>query len=252
MQRVTRYATASPTGKQTTKRFETMRDAKAIANKVEVDKAKGEYVSPSSGRVTIGELGPAWLDRQRGHMKPSSYRSYENAWRIHVMPRWGATRTTSVRFTDVQAWLSELSGQRGAVTVRFAHAVLANILDDCVRDRMLATNVARGVRLPKRPPRNNVYLTGKQLNLLADEAGRYRGLVLLLAVGGPRFGEAPRYGCRMWISCAVVSHCTRTRSTSVARSWWARSRAIRTARYGCLARSLTHSRWHVRGRTATS
>ena len=26
---------------------------------------------PRHARVTIGELGPAWLDRQQGHMKPT-------------------------------------------------------------------------------------------------------------------------------------------------------------------------------------
>jgi integrase len=179
-----------PNNKTTMKRgFTTKRDAKAFAANVEVSKAKGEYVAPKVGKVTVGELGPAWLKRQ-GHMKATSFRSYDSAWRTHVEPRWGDVRITDICFTDVQAWLSELSGTRGPVIVRFAHAVLARILDDCVRDRMLASNVARGVKLPKKPPRRNVYLTAAQLNQLADEAARYRSLVLLLGVGGPRWGEA--------------------------------------------------------------
>jgi integrase len=180
-----------PDNRQTMKRgFVTKRDAKMFAEQVEVDKRAGVYVAPSMGRTTIGDLGPAWLNRQRGHMKPSSYRSYDSAWRTHVLPRWGTTRIGDVRFSDVQAWVSDLSGERGPVIVRFAHAVLARILDDCVRDRMLASNVARGVKLPKKPPPRNVYLTAEQLNRLADEAGHYRSLVLLLGVGGPRWGEA--------------------------------------------------------------
>ena len=59
-----------------------------------------------------------------------------------------------------------------------------------MRDRLLASNPARGVKLPKRPPRRNVYLTAGQLDTLADESGRYRSLVLLLGVGGLRWGEA--------------------------------------------------------------
>ena len=55
---------------------------------------------------------------------------------------------------------------------------------------MLAVNPARGVKLPRRAPRQNTYLTADQLDALADEAGRYRSLVLLLGVGGLRFGEA--------------------------------------------------------------
>jgi hypothetical protein len=140
-----------PNNKTTMKRrFTTKRDAKAFANKVEVDKTTGSYVAPSLGKVTLGALGPEWLKRQRGHMKASSYRSYDSAWRTHVEPRWGDVRITDVCFSDVHAWLSELSSTRGPVIVRFAHAVLARILDDCVRDRMLASNVARGVKLPRR------------------------------------------------------------------------------------------------------
>ena len=134
--------------------------------------------------------GPAWLDRQRGHMKPSGFRSYESAWRVHVAPRWGTTRIADVRFSDVQAWVADLSARRGPVIVQTAHSVLARILDDAVRDRRIVSNPARGVRLPARAPRRNVYLTVPQLERLAGEAGRYRPLVLLLGIGGLRWGEA--------------------------------------------------------------
>jgi integrase len=74
--------------------------------------------------------------------------------------------------------------------VERVHSVLARVLDDAVRDRMLASNPARGLKLPKRPARHNVYLSAAQLQALADESGRYRSLVLLLGVGGLRWGEA--------------------------------------------------------------
>jgi integrase len=155
-----------------------------------VSKAKGEYIAHKPGRVTVGELGPAWLARQRGHMKPSGFRSYESAWRVHVAPRWTRTAIADVRYCDVAAWVAELSARRGPVIVPTAFSVLARILDDAVRDRMLSSNPARGVKLPSRAPRRNVYLSAEQLHRLADESGRYRGLVLLLGVGGLRWGEA--------------------------------------------------------------
>jgi integrase len=43
---------------------------------------------------------------------------------------------------------------------------------------------------PRSMPRRNVYLTASQLDKLADESARYRSLVLLLGVGGLRWGEA--------------------------------------------------------------
>jgi hypothetical protein len=35
---------------------------------------RGQYVAPALGRLTVAELGPAWLARQQGHMKPSGLR----------------------------------------------------------------------------------------------------------------------------------------------------------------------------------
>jgi integrase len=184
-----RYRT--PDGKQTQRRgFRTKREAQQFLATVETSMLKGEYVAPTLGRVTIGELGPAWLARQQGHLKASSAAAYEGAWRVNVQPRWGDTRASDVRFSAVQAWVAELSSTLGAESVKVAYGVLARILDDAVKDRMLASNPGRGVKLPKRPPRRNVYLTADQLDMLATESGRYRSLVLLLGVGGLRWGEA--------------------------------------------------------------
>lgn len=184
-----RYRT--PDKRSTQKRgFRRKVDAERFANKVEVSKMTGEYIAPSLGKATVGELGPAWLERQRGHMKPSGYRTVESAWRLHVVPRWAPRRIADIRYTDVQAWIAELSAKLSASTTTTAYSVLARILDDAVRDRLLASNPARGVKLPKRPPRRNTYLTPGQLEMLADESGRYRSLVLLLGVGGLRWGEA--------------------------------------------------------------
>ncbi|MCV7010362.1 tyrosine-type recombinase/integrase [Mycobacterium gordonae] len=184
-----RYRT--PDRRQTDKRgFTTKRDAERFASTVEVTKLRGEYVAPSLGRITVGELGPGWLARQKGHMKPSGYRSYESAWRVHVKPRWAHVRVSEIVYSDVQAWVSELATKRGAVIVQTAHSVLARILDDAVRDRMITANAARGVKLPPKPKRRNVYLTADQLRQLADESGRYRSLVLLLGTAGLRWGEA--------------------------------------------------------------
>jgi Arm DNA-binding domain len=147
-----RYRT--PDRGQTDKRgFKTKRDAEAWTAKNEVAKARGEYVAPTLGRVTVGELGPSWMERQRGHMRPSGYRSYESAWCVHVEPRWNQARLSDIRYTDVQAWVTQLADKVSPSMVTRVDSVLARILDDAVRDRLLAVNPARGVRLPRRGKR---------------------------------------------------------------------------------------------------
>lgn len=184
-----RYRT--PDHRQTDKRgFTTKRDAEVFAATVEVSKLKGEYVAPALGKITVGELGPGWLKRQQGVMKPSAYHSIESAWRVHVEPRWSKAQLAEIAYSDVQAWITELATKRKATLVITVYSVLARILDDAVRDRRLAANPARGVKLPTRGRHKNVYLTADQLHALAAEAGRYGSLVLLLGTAGLRWGEA--------------------------------------------------------------
>lgn len=184
-----RYRT--PDKRQTDKRgFRTKRDAEAFAATVEVTKLRGEYVAPVLGKATVGDLGPGWLDRQKGVMKPSAFHSIESAWRVHVEPRWGSKSIAEIEYSSVQGWVTELSSRRKGTLVATAYSVLARILDDAVRDRRIAVNPARGVKLPARSKRKNVYLTADQLHALALESGRYGSLILLLGTAGLRWGEA--------------------------------------------------------------
>jgi hypothetical protein len=65
---------------QTKKRgFKTKRDAERWANKTEVEKLRGEYIPPSLGRITVGELAPDWLASKKQAIAPSHYRTLESA-----------------------------------------------------------------------------------------------------------------------------------------------------------------------------
>jgi integrase len=182
-----------PDNTQTTRRgFTTKRDASAFAATVETSKLLGAYISPSDGRVTVGELGPAWLDRQRGHLKPSGWRSYESTWRTHVEPRWGRIALGNIRTTAVAQWLTDLRTGKpvGPSTVARAHHILFSVLADAVTDNLLARNPAAGVKLPRKNRKRPVYLTHAQVDALAAASGEYETFVLLLAYTGLRWGEA--------------------------------------------------------------
>jgi integrase len=106
---------------------------------------------------------------------------------VHVEPNWGRRRIADIRRTEVQTWVAQL--KLSASSVAHAHTVLAGILDDAVADRRLATNPARGLKLPRKTmtkPRN--YLTAAQVSALADES-KHPDIVLLLAATGLRWGE---------------------------------------------------------------
>lgn len=187
----------TPDRRQTKKRgFRTKRDAQEFANTVEVAKLKGMYVSPSNARITLDQLGPAWLARQQGHLKPSGYAVIEAAWRLRIQPRWGATALGDIRPSAVQQWISDLSrgGEDtkpvGASVVQRTHYVLSSILADAVRDNLIARNPAEGMKLPQTSRKRPLYLSHEQVGALAAAAGDYEALVLLLAYTGMRWGEA--------------------------------------------------------------
>ena len=157
---ITSYATAAgkrfrvryrkPDHSQTDKRgFRTKRDAELFLASTEVRMATGEFIDATASRISIDELGAAWLAAQ-SHLKPSSYSVLEIAWRVHVQPTWGRRVLGEIRHSEVQVWVSELSTRKSASVVIRAFGILAGIIDVAVKDRRLPLNPARGVNLPRK------------------------------------------------------------------------------------------------------
>jgi integrase len=173
--------------------FTRKKDAEDYLAGITVSANRGEYVDPSTARVTIAELGAEWIEHQT-HLKPSAFSSVETAWRVHVLPAWGARRLGEIKHSEVQAWVTTFAAgdekPRSATVVLRAYGVLAAILDVAVRDRRISTNPARGVKLPRKAKKKRVYLTAAQLELLASFCGDNATLVYTLAYTGIRWGEA--------------------------------------------------------------
>jgi integrase len=182
-----------PDSVQTWKRgFRTKRDAERWASKVEVDKMTGEYVAPSLGRITVGELAADWLARKKQSIAPSHHRMLESAWRIHVEPAWGRVSVASIDADAIEEWIAAMGAHgAGATTVLRAHGVLSGILAGAVKSRRLAVNPAKGMdNLPRKTARRHIYLSADDVAALADAAGPHGALVLVLAYCGLRWGES--------------------------------------------------------------
>lgn len=185
-----------PDHSQTDKRgFRTKREAELFLASVEMKKATGEYIDPTAARATVDRLGEAWLG-SRSHLKPSSTYVYESAWRLHVEPRWGKAMIGRIRHSEVQAWITELSdgtegkNPKSPTIVRRSHDILAGILDSAVRDHLIPSNPARGVKLPRRRSREHVYLSNEQVAALLVACAEHAPIVATLAYTGLRWGEA--------------------------------------------------------------
>jgi integrase len=163
-----------------------------FAATVEVTKAKGDYIAPSLGRVTVGELAMDWLARKRQASAPSHYRMLESSWRVHVSPRWGKIAVADIDLLNIEAWIAGMRAKgAGATTVLRAHGVLSGVLADAVKSKRLSANPAKGLEnLPRKTGKRRVYLSADDVYRLADESGQHGTLVIVLAYTGIRWGEA--------------------------------------------------------------
>ena len=189
----------TPDGKRTDKRgFKRRRDAiRWEAEHVTTAKAEGTFIDTSNLNVTVAALYTAWLARKKMTVKPSYLDDLEQAWRKYVEPVWSGIPLSKITQQAVQAWVLSISNgsfdgtAKSPSVVLRAHGVLASLLDDAVKARQLAQNPARGIELPRKPRKTkHTYLTMQQLLGLAEAAGKYKPLILLLGLTGLRWGEA--------------------------------------------------------------
>jgi len=167
---------------------------------VEVSKARGEYIAPRLGKMTLGEWVKLW-EVQRVDLKPSSKARLEGIVRREVLPALGPIPLGELTHSRCQAWIAEIAGRASAATTRKCAGVLSSALAAAVRDRRIGANPAVGLNLPKVAKARKRYLTVVQVQALADEvdqigAGKQNGdvlgygaLVRVLAYCGLRWSE---------------------------------------------------------------
>ena len=73
--------------------------------------------------------------------------------------------------------------------MRHADRVLCLVLDRAMRGRRVPVNVARGVRLPSRPPARDRLLTAAEVSALAEKLGDDGDLVMAMTYLGLRWSE---------------------------------------------------------------
>jgi integrase len=100
-------------------------------------------------------------------------------------------RLSAITHAEVVAWVSKLVADGyAAATVRQVHRVFSLMLDLAVRDGRLPRNAAVGVRLPRAEKGEPVFLSHRQVELLAEACPGYEPFGRVLAYTGLRWGEA--------------------------------------------------------------
>ena len=179
-----------PSGKTRSKTFKTKTDAKAYRSQVETKLQSGDWRDPSLGKVKFAEYASEWLAGETT-LKPATLANYGMLLRKHVFPYFGDAPLNGIEPEHVTRWIKKLSGQGlSPGSVRNAFRVLYRVLSEAERYRRIASNPARGAKLPKRSKTAMKVLTPAQISTLADAMEpRYRALILLAGWTGARWGE---------------------------------------------------------------
>ncbi len=151
--------------------------------------SQGTHVDPRGGRVLLGDWAAAW--RQTWTGKPSSLAAKGGRLDNHVLPALGMLPLAGITPLTVRQWAARVGEQLAPKTVRHCHALLHEMMDAAVTERLIATNPCAGTSLPTVVREDPVFLSAAELAALVEAMdSHYRPLVLTLAGTGLRWGEA--------------------------------------------------------------
>jgi integrase len=159
-------------------------------------KSQGKLtVKPSE---TVGEFLDTWLDTTaKPSVRPRTLAEYTDTLRLYVRPHLGGAKLARLAPADVRGMLQALREQGLAPrTVRKAHEVLRNALEQAVSDRLISDNPARSrlvkKALPQKVKNPPETLPAADVPALLDVAKdeRLGALFALLALTGLRPSEA--------------------------------------------------------------
>lgn len=172
--------------------FHSEAEAKAYKTHIEYRQTTGTHIPTSAANTPLETVGQTWLDARR-NLQPVTRTHYVQ--QINAMAAWWHGRGIGqIRPTDVDAYVTHLLDEgRSPKTIRKYLNVLSSIYDEvAVRDGLALTNPARGVRLPRQPRREMLWLTPAEVDRLAEAAGAWGLLIEFLAWTGLRWGEMER------------------------------------------------------------
>lgn len=176
-------------------------DAERFLYDRESAKARGEWIDPELAKTALHN----WVDRWRGtmvHLKPKTRAGYESLLRTLILPELGRAPLGEIDPLWVREWVARLAGRGlSASRVRQAYCLLAAILRAAVESGYIVRTPCVGVRLPRLPQREMLFLSATQVRDLAEAAGGYGTLIYVLAYGGLRWGERRRSGGGGAICC---------------------------------------------------
>lgn len=184
------------TGKQTTRTLATRQDARELADFLNANGNSFALAAQAASRLrssspTVDAVVTAHIT-QLTNVTADTRQDYARAQARHFTPVLGPIPVDTLTRADVTAWINDLD--RSTKTKRNVHAVLSAALSSAVRDGVVGSNVAKGIRIGggTGTSREAVFLTREEVEAIAAQMlDPAQGLLVRLLAGtGLRWSEA--------------------------------------------------------------
>jgi integrase len=156
-------------------------------------KARDEHRPVPDQRTKVGPFLRTWLDEvAKPTIRASTYASYDDIVRLHLIPGLGRIPLAKLSPNEVQAFLNaKLASGLSPRRVQYLHAVLRRALVTAERWGLASRNVAKLVDPPRVPRHEIAPLTPEQARQLIDASvdDRWLGLYVTALGTGLRQGE---------------------------------------------------------------
>jgi Phage integrase, N-terminal SAM-like domain len=124
-----RYRDANGVMRAAPHTFSRQKDADAWLARIQTEMARGEWVNPDGGKVTLGEYADAWL-REHPKLSPKTRVLYGSLLKLHIRPQLGVVRLVDLTTPRIRTWRHQrLTDGIGAVTVAKAYRLLRGMLN---------------------------------------------------------------------------------------------------------------------------
>lgn len=181
------YRTAE--GKRRYRTFPHKRAAERWAQSEEQKVVDGSRRDPARGRMRWIDWSEQWWPSRK--LEPGALRSQVSLRDHHVMPRWGEVPLNEIDHMSIQKWVNALTPGLSASSTQQAYYQLSSGLKAAVRAGVLDVSPCFGIRLPRRPPAPERYLSDAEIAAVFHHLDHpYRLLVEVLLDTGLRIGEA--------------------------------------------------------------
>jgi integrase len=187
-----RYTVQTPTGpKRKTIYGKTRREVDEKLTAAKADRDRGLTFDADS--LTVGRYLERWLaDSVRDTVKATTYETYEQLMRLHLVPTLGRVKLKNLTPAHVRGLYREkLDSGLSPTSVQRVHALLHKALKQAVHDGLVPRNVTEAVKAPRQSRKEIPALTREQARVFLTTAkgDRLEALYLLAIHTGLRQGE---------------------------------------------------------------